>query len=533
MILKLLVLYPQTVEALVALVPHYGSFKDWFQLAALADKEKTDDMISFRNTILNLAAEQLLKDEETLDKMQKLSSGDPGISLLAKWAPRDKGHFKKQVSDLANKLFPNSRAPKKAYRQLLSRLGTALNSPEKMMCSNQCDESDFVHITSTCLGKNRKTFMSEKISSPVQSLVEEETANCHRADSRRVSCGNRLRKFMFQNKIVMFRRESVSKVMRGANKLSTLEKDLLTCQWSDIRANVLTSIERVKDIGMNASGASVSSSSGVDMGNIFSLVDVSVSESMNGIPKAAENLASEISKPAFTDRFLTFSGNPTWFQMDAKMCYSKMVQLIQNVPWGINTDYGKATEKILEVAVEARMKPGDIPILLVISDTQFELARAAHYNSYKMRSDKGWETRQQKVVRRFKGEGVKTSGEEWPATHLLFWYPRGNNLGFPLQGDTSNLTVLSGFSPVIMKPLLDGEALEEYGSVMNDKEENATNVALDPFTIFRTVLDDDNYSKVRKVLHDSSEGPLRLYRISENLINDGVGDIDEDWEFVN
>lgn len=537
MILKLLLLYPQTVEALVALVPHYGSFKDWFQLAALADNEKTHVMISFRNTILNLDAEQLLRDEETLDKMQTLSSGDSGISPIAKWAPRDQGQFKKQVSDLANKLFPNSRAPKKAYRQLLSRLGTALKSPEKIICSNQWDENDFVHITSTCLAKSRKTFMSEKISCPLQSLDVEETSNCHPIDSLRVSYRNRLREFMFQNKMQnlkgkqIFPREIVSKLMRGPKKLSTLEKYLLTWQWSDIRANVLTSMERVKEIGMKASGASLSSS-GVDMGNALALVGVDVPASMNRIPMAMEIMVSEVSKPAFTDGFLTVSRNPTRFQMDAKMCYFKKVELIQNVPWGLNTDYRKSMEKIFEVAVEARLKPGDIPILLVISETQSDWARAAHYNSYNMRSDKRWETRQQKVGRRFKEEGIsKTCGEEWPATHLLFGNLRGNNLGF--QGDTSNLTVLSGLSPVVMKPLLDGESLEEYGSVMNDKEKNATNVALDPYTIFRTALEDDNYSKVREVLHDSREGPLRLYTISENIINDGVGDIDEEWEIVN
>ena len=87
---------------------------------------------------------------------------------------------------------------------------------------------------------------------------------------------------------------------------------------------------------------------------------------------------------------------------------------------------------------------------------------------------------------------------------------------------------------VTMKQLLDGEPWEEYDSVMNDKEESTINLALDPSTIiFRTAMDDDNYSKVRKVLHDSSEGPLRLYTISENIINAVVGDIDDDWEIIN
>ncbi len=123
-IMELAVMYPLTVESLMKLVPHYGSFKDWFKLVSLATAETTDPkvkaaMVPIANTIMDLATEQLLQDQRAL-----LSANNTnGVSLLAKWAPpREKKQFQKQVGVLANKLFPNSNSPKKDYRQLLSSL---------------------------------------------------------------------------------------------------------------------------------------------------------------------------------------------------------------------------------------------------------------------------------------------------------------------------------------------------------------------------------------------------------------------------
>mmetsp|Transcript_13396 Transcript_13396/g.20321 ORF Transcript_13396/g.20321 Transcript_13396/m.20321 type:complete len:99 (+) Transcript_13396:122-418(+) len=42
MIMELGALYPQTTASLMALVPHYGTYKDWFQIIEWSrDEEKT------------------------------------------------------------------------------------------------------------------------------------------------------------------------------------------------------------------------------------------------------------------------------------------------------------------------------------------------------------------------------------------------------------------------------------------------------------------------------------------------------------
>mmetsp|Transcript_4585 Transcript_4585/g.5266 ORF Transcript_4585/g.5266 Transcript_4585/m.5266 type:complete len:88 (-) Transcript_4585:588-851(-) len=81
---------------------------------------------------MDLAAEQLLRDKQALEEM---SCSDTKTSLLAKWAPRDQKQFKEQVSALANKLFSDSKAPKKEYRQLLSKLNRTIQTVAKCRLS--------------------------------------------------------------------------------------------------------------------------------------------------------------------------------------------------------------------------------------------------------------------------------------------------------------------------------------------------------------------------------------------------------------
>ena len=50
---------------------------------------------------------------------------------------------------------------------------------------------------------------------------------------------------------------------------------------------------------------------------------------------------------------------------------------MQRSPWGSNTNFEMAMEKILQVAVEAKLNPENIPDLIVFSDMQFDVARSS------------------------------------------------------------------------------------------------------------------------------------------------------------
>ena len=118
-------------------------------------------------------------------------------------------------------------------------------------------------------------------------------------------------------------------------------------------------------------------------------------------------------------------------------------------------------EKILQVAVEAKLNPEDIPDLIVFSDMQFDVARS---------SATSWEIHHGRIVRRFKEEGLKICGKEWSAPQIVYWNLRGNTSGFPAQVDRDGVTMLSGYSPSLLKLLLDGQPMEieEEGEIMEE-----------------------------------------------------------------
>ena len=554
LLLELITVYPQTVQALVHLIPCYGSFQDWFRLASLATEDEIDTevklaLVPLVNRIMDLASEQLRKDSRILDEISSSAVNEMkcttrSISLLAKWAPREKKQFKKQATILANKLFPDSKAPKKEYRKLLSRLNNAIGTPEIAMSANRWDSIDFSsQVSSNCLMKHRKAFLNEKVGHDPPQGSELENGNRHTTDESRIRCRKRLRDTMVDTNAKkklkgrqLFPHEIVQKIRLGPdNRLSTLEKDLFDCQWQDIKASVLKTMETVKEKSKKIKGA-------VDLGLVVPLVDVS--GSMHGTPIevaiALGILISEVASPAFANRCLTFHSEPSWVEFQPRATLNEKITQMSRAPWGMNTDFEKATEKILEIAIRAKLKPDEIPDLIVFSDMQFDQARAqcSYSRYYSSLGDRlgDRETHHERIVRRFKEEGIKACGKEWPAPHIVYWNLRGDTHGFPAQSDTPNVTMLSGYSPSLIKLLLDGEPLgeEEVEEIDENGKTIKRKIAKNPFATVRKALDDEDYNKVRRVLSDSNEGLLQFYKPRYDTIVDqsSVNECTEGWEVI-
>jgi len=567
MILELAVLYPNTTASLMAIVPHYGSYKDWFRIIEwsrdeqkIPNHEERNAMTTIADTIMNLARDQLTKDRQVFD------SGKPSneISLLAKWAPREGKSMDKLANELANKMFPDSKAPKKEYRKLLSRLNVAINTLEVKMSNNEWDTIDFTkNVPSVSLMKYRKAFLNEVVKGRPPMGDENETGNRHPNDTVRVACRKRLRETMVDTKGCsklkgkqIFPHEIVQKFLNEHDwtgmqmfmdsnqwnrlQMSSMEKDVLSCQWNDIRKNVVEAMTKAKGIsskqGDKEDKEEQKSGPTTDLGKVVSLVDVS--GSMGGTPMevaiALGLLVSEIASPAYGNRCLTFSEMPTWVELHSSMSLDEKVTAMKNAPWGTSTDFEAAMEKILQVAVEAKLSPEDIPDLIVFSDMQFNQANA---------TGTSWETHHERIVRRFKEVGVKVCGKEWPAPHIVYWNLRGSTSGFPVQADTIGVTMLSGYSPSLMKLLLDGEPMEmEEEEVIEEDGVMTKRVKRNPFSSVRKVLDSEDYGKVRDILYGSDEGILIKYvqkdedkedaKVEAKEDTKAVVDIDVDWELL-
>lgn len=517
--------FPKTAVGILPLIPEYGYYKDLFLIAGHIIENDFETLLPISQAVLQLAADQLLKD---------LTAQPKDVSLLAKWAPREKSSQGSLARLLAEKMFPQSKTARAQYRKALSKLNASLGTVEVHMCSHAWDQIEPTAVPSLCLTRHRKAFLNEKLDSG-PSRVQLETGNRFPDDKNRVACRTRVREALVstgEKKLKgkqLFPHE-ITRLLMDYSSKSSLEMDIFNAQWQSIRTATEEALTAKR--AETAGSETPSLENRVDLGKLVALVDVSAS--MSGIPMevaiALGILVSELADPAFANRVITFDENPTWCTFEADASIADKVQIAQSAPWGGSTDFEKAMELILDVAVNAKLTPEEIPNLIVFSDMQFnEASSHTGYYSDPYWSDSSsprqggdsWETHHERIVRRFAEAGVKVCGKPYPAPEITYWNLRGNTVGFPVDANAPSVRMLSGFSPSLLKLMLSGESLDEMVIVGEEVVEDGEVVAVrkrakvDPLSTLRKALDDPKYDKVRAILSDSSEGVLSTYNFVE------------------
>jgi len=178
--------------------------------------------------------------------------------------------------------------------------------------------------------------------------------------------------------------------------------------------------------------------------NILPMIDVS--GSMMGEPLAvATSLGmylAERTKGEFKDLFLTFSSNPELVKLQGDSVMERLRNISQ-ADWGMDTDFTKAYQHILDVAVKHDVVPESMPtMLLVLSDMQFNDSQGGYYGSKSMTHF----GHMKKVY--------EDAGYELPK--IVFWNLDAH-FGTPAQCDDDSVAMVSGFSPSIMKAVLNAE----------------------------------------------------------------------------
>ena len=552
MFLELYQHYPQTSLLLLDLIPHFGYYKDYLRMIecinSKAVDETTDDSKDYGplvDSILCKLADQLKADKVALDAATSTdnlvgNSAPPKISLCAKFVPRENKHFASGVNKvcfltLVDKMFPfkakNAEPPGSEshrkhhslgkYRKLIAGLSKALDVTEIYMCAKKFEEINFSRVPSLCMNRCRKAFLNELVKSKVKLTSEqEETGNRHPNDLGRVAARKHLREKVVSGAICgkqLMPHELVAQLMKKNKGVSTLESDLYDAQWGKIRESVLQSFEnRLGDGSLNSD--SVNDSLRVDLGKVVPLVDVS--GSMNGTPMevaiALGILVSEINHPSFRNHFITFETDPQWVDLTGLNSLQEKVQKTQNSPWGGSTDFLKAITLILDIAESAKLPHTDIPDLIVFSDMQFnEAGGRGDRNKEKMA------THLEIMREKFEVAGKRICGESYPLPRIIFWNLRGDTFGVPAQANDPNVQLLSGFSPSLLKLILDGEAIEEPEPSLDGKT-NPQKTGPTPLDTYQKAVDDVLYDPVRAILSLSKEGRLAEYTFVPPTIIEGV-----------
>ena len=178
--------------------------------------------------------------------------------------------------------------------------------------------------------------------------------------------------------------------------------------------------------------------------NILPMIDTS--GSMFGEPLAvAISLGmylSERSKGEFKDTFLTFSENPELVRLVGDTVKERLKNINQ-ADWGMNTDFTKAYEHILRVAKKHNVMKDSMPtMILVMSDMQFDESQGHHGSGQ-------FQTHFSHMQ-----DEYEKAGYELPK--IVFWN-LDTHFGTPAECSDNSVAMVSGYSPSIMKAILNAE----------------------------------------------------------------------------
>ena len=130
---------------------------------------------------------------------------------------------------------------------------------------------------------------------------------------------------------------------------------------------------------------------------------------------------------------VTFNTIPKWHNLSKCKTFCEKVNSLKKSPWGGSTDFMKAIENILEIAIVNKLSNDEIPDLIVFSDMQFNEADSKFLTHYEI------------IKKKFNNVGYTTIPK------IIFWNLRGDTNGFPVDSKCENVQLLSGFSPSLFK----------------------------------------------------------------------------------
>lgn len=371
--------------------------------------------IVHKEGMLKLGQKSYIELEYLADMLKDDFKKSGDISLVAKWAPTEKGYFDKnangsQARTLAKLIFPDDQARNKRYRKELSRLREELKVVEKLMAENRWEEINFSHVPSKAHRILRNAFGK------------------HQADRYY---------------------EYLNNVKKGTEKINTsgVQPHELVRNYLIYNSKIDNTIEVQWDTLVKKLA---------DKGSLNrSLAIVDVSGSMNGEPiQVAVSLGlltSQLTAEPFKDYVVTFSDTPALHYVGDETLLKK-VNNIRRMSWQMNTNLLAVFDLLLYKAQECNVSREDmIDTLFIFTDMQFDSAIS--------RRGGKWDTVYENIRTKYERAG-------YDVPNIVFWNLRATKPSFPVQKDTPGVALLSGFSGELLKLFMEGDDLTPI-SLMN------------------------------------------------------------------
>ena len=421
---------PVSAGKVVKLIPEYGRWKDVIDI--LAEFPNDNDLTE---TIYLLIENQLREDCVNLTE-------DKSVSLLAKWLPsvNASGKSRKIAKRICNKLgltFEN-------YRKVLSSLRKYLDVTEVKTCGGKWNEIDYNKVSSNANARYLNSFMRhdperrqkylDELSSPVSSGAVMHASNLYPHEVYAKYSGYR------------------PIVDQGIEEL-----------WNNLK-----NIENVGNLLVvsDGSGSMVTKIAG------SSIKAIDVSRSL-GI------FFSERCNGEFKDKVIEFSRNPRYIDLSNCKTLADKKNVMCQYNDCSNTDIEKVFDLLLNTAITHKIPQNELPQkILIISDMEFDFATTICCDySYGHYSHDDVMSRYRTLFETIKNKWIH-AGYTMPG--IIFWNVNSRTQTIPVQANECGVTLVSGYSPNIVKMIISGE--------------------INPYESLKSILNSDRYKAIEEIL---------------------------------
>lgn len=336
--------------------------------------------------------------------------------LCAKWMPR-KGKLAVELRSFLG-LSP------KRYRKMLVE---KTNVVETRMCAKEWNQIQFGKIPSLASARYKKAFgrnAKEAYTAYLEGLSK---------GTEKVNAG------------AVYPYD----VIKTARKGDRGERQLIVSQWEAL-PNYVGDANAIAMVDVSGSMESPVSGS-------VTAMDVAISL---GLYIADKN------KGKFKDTFLTFSDAPELLHLKGDIL-AKIDQMERST-WGMNTNISAAFQKILDVAVKGKVPQEEMPeTLLILSDMQFDACVTTD-----SRRSNSWLSGGNYNPSAVEVLATKYAEAGYKMPRVVFWNINAYG-NVPVEFNAQGMALVSGFSPAIMKSILNGKNFTPEGimleAVMSDR----------------------------------------------------------------
>lgn len=449
----------------------YGSWKDAKYLCDFVKNKIKSEEHEIIDYIIKLAVDKIKKDEINF-------TNNRPISLAAKWLPREKSkRFGWIFNKFAISLHPEFVYPriqdidrhynsvkkcKTIARKLLSKLNKYIDTTQIKQCSKNWKNIDFNNVTSCTMRKQKNAFLNLK--KYRKTLVKKTD------EQDRIDCATN-----FRTHIELSKNGSEEHKVHGKRcMVYDLVKDAVSARDSNNQTVIDTVNEQWKSNATNNNG----------LKNIIPMADTSYSMHCDNFIPLYNSIGlsirvSELCNESFKDRVMIFDSTPRWCNLSNAKDFVDKVHILNSCSSGLNTNFYKALNMILDVIVQNSIPPNEVEnmVLAIFSDMQIDAAN---------RGGMQMNTLYENMEVMFRDAGMNSIfNMPYKPPHILFWNLRKTN-GFPTFSSQENVTMLSGYNSTLLNIFCE-KGVEELKKVT-------------PFVMLENLLNQERYDTLESAV---------------------------------